>query len=96
MQDRYTFFDLGGILMEGYIGEVRLFAGTYAPLNWAFCEGQVMAIADNMALFSILGAQFGGDGRTTFALPKLDPVKSEQGVGVRYIICLNGIYPSRD
>ncbi|MFC3880799.1 phage tail protein [Algoriphagus namhaensis] len=57
--------------MEGMIGEVRLFGGNFAPRTWAFCEGQLLAIAQNSALFSILGTIYGGDGRTTFALPDL-------------------------
>ncbi len=57
---------------EGYfIGEIRLFAGNFAPRGWAFCNGQLLSIAQNTALFSILGTTYGGDGRTTFALPDL-------------------------
>jgi microcystin-dependent protein len=57
--------------MEGYLGEVRLFAGTFAPKNWAFCDGLLIQIASNRALFSLLGNRFGGDGRTMFGLPDL-------------------------
>ncbi len=57
--------------MEPFIGEIKLFAGNFAPRGWAFCDGQLMPIAQWQALFSILGTQFGGDGRTTFALPDL-------------------------
>ncbi|WP_373398748.1 tail fiber protein [Algoriphagus halophilus] len=57
--------------MEPTIGEIRLFAGNFAPRSWAFCNGQLLAIAQNSALFSILGTIYGGDGRTTFALPDL-------------------------
>lgn len=57
--------------MEGYIGEIRMFGGNFAPKNWAFCSGQLLAIASNTALFSILGTTYGGDGKTTFALPDL-------------------------
>ena len=57
--------------MEDYIGEVRMFAGNFAPRNWAFCEGQTLSIADNQALFAIIGTIYGGDGRTTFRLPDL-------------------------
>ena len=53
------------------IGEIQMFAGNFAPRGWAFCEGQLLAIASNTALFSILGTRYGGDGRTTFALPDL-------------------------
>ena len=53
------------------IGEVRMFAGNFAPRTWAFCEGQLLPISSNTALFSIIGTIYGGDGRTTFALPDL-------------------------
>lgn len=54
-----------------FLGEIRLFAGTFAPDGWAFCNGQLLAIADNDALFTIIGTTYGGDGQTTFALPDL-------------------------
>ena len=65
--------------MEGTIGEIRIFAGNFAPRNWAFCQGQLIAINSNQALFSILGTVYGGDGRTTFGLPDL---KARTAVGV--------------
>lgn len=74
-----------------YLGEVTMFAGNYAPRGWAFCDGQMLAIADYNALFSLLGTMYGGDGRTTFALPDLRgraPVHSgngNQGPGLRAI-----------
>ncbi|PWK13483.1 phage tail protein [Tumebacillus permanentifrigoris] len=58
-------------MAEAFIGEIRVFAGNFAPRDWAFCNGQLMSIAQNTALFSLLGTQYGGDGRTTFALPNL-------------------------
>jgi microcystin-dependent protein len=57
--------------MEGYLGQVVMFGGNFAPRGWAFCQGQPMSIAQNTALFSILGTTYGGDGQTTFALPDL-------------------------
>lgn len=57
--------------MEGTIGEIRLFAGNFAPRSWAFCDGQLLAISSNTALFSIIGTIYGGDGRSTMALPDL-------------------------
>ncbi len=57
--------------MEPMIGEIRMFGGNFAPRAWAFCNGQLLAISQNQALFSILGTTYGGDGRTTFALPDL-------------------------
>ena len=86
--------------MEGYIGEIRLFAGNFAPRYWAFCDGQLLDISNNSALFSILGTKYGGDGRTTFALPKIAPVlgadTDKTYDDLRYIICMSGIYPTRD
>lgn len=57
--------------MEGTMGEIRLFGGNFAPRNWAYCEGQLMSIVANTALFSLLGTTYGGDGRTTFGIPDL-------------------------
>jgi microcystin-dependent protein len=57
--------------MEGYIGEIRMFASNFSPRNWAYCNGQLLSIAANQALFAILGVTYGGDGRTTFALPDM-------------------------
>lgn len=56
---------------EGFLGEIKMFAGNFAPRNFAFCNGQILQISQNTALFSILGTTYGGDGRTTFALPDL-------------------------
>jgi microcystin-dependent protein len=53
------------------VGEIRLFAGNFAPLNWAFCDGQVLSIAQNDVLFELIGTTYGGDGQSTFALPDL-------------------------
>ncbi|MCG8804104.1 phage tail protein [Tenacibaculum finnmarkense] len=53
------------------LGEVKIFAGNFAPRGWAFCDGQLLAISSNQALFSIIGTIYGGDGRTTFGLPDL-------------------------
>jgi len=57
--------------MDPFIGEIVMFAGNFAPRAWAFCEGQLLPINSNQALFSILGTTYGGDGRTTFGLPDL-------------------------
>jgi len=76
--------------MEGTLGEVKYFAGTFPPRCWAFCHGELLPIAENTALFSILGTQYGGDGRTTFGLPKIEDLN-----GCKAIICLEGTYPSR-
>ena len=69
------------------IGEVRMFAGNFAPKNWAYCQGQIIAIASNTALFSILGTTYGGNGTTTFALPNMSGracVGAGQGPGLSY------------
>jgi microcystin-dependent protein len=68
-----------------FIGEVRLFGGNFAPRGYAFCNGQILSIAQNTALFSILGTTYGGNGQTTFALPDLRgrvPVGFGQGPGL--------------
>lgn len=55
--------------MEGYIAQIKLFAANFAPRNWAYCQGQVISISQNTALFSLLGTTYGGNGQTTFQLP---------------------------
>jgi len=68
-----------------YLGEVRMFAGSFAPQGWALCDGQILSVASNTALFNVLGARFGGDGVTTFALPDLRgraPLGPGQGPGL--------------
>jgi microcystin-dependent protein len=71
--------------MEGMIGEIRLFGGNFAPRSWALCDGQLLSISSNTALFSILGTTYGGDGRSTFALPDLRgraPIHAGHGPGL--------------
>lgn len=68
----FGLFIMPAFAQEGFLGEIRLFAGNFAPRGWALCEGQLLPINTNTALFSILGTQYGGDGRTSFALPKLE------------------------
>ena len=64
------------------IGEIIMFAGNFAPRGWAFCDGQLLSISQNTALFSILGTTYGGDGRTTFGLPDLrGRVPVGEGIG---------------
>lgn len=72
--------------MEPLLGSIILFAGNFAPRGFALCQGQLMSIAQNTALFSILGTTYGGDGRTTFALPDLRgrvPLGTGQGPGLQ-------------
>jgi microcystin-dependent protein len=54
-----------------YVGEIRMFAGNFAPAGWAFCDGAPMAISENDTLFNVIGTTYGGDGQTTFNLPNL-------------------------
>ena len=73
--------------VETFLGEIRMFAGNFAPKGWAFCQGQLLLIAQNQALFALLGTTYGGDGRTTFALPDLRgraPIGFGQGPGLSY------------
>ena len=65
------FSNLKTYAQEGFIGEIRMFGGNFAPRTWALCDGQLLPISQNPALFSILGTTYGGDGRTTFGLPDL-------------------------
>lgn len=71
--------------MEMYIGQIIMFGGNFAPRSWALCDGQLLPISSYSALFSILGTTYGGDGRTTFALPDLRgsvPVHAGTGPGI--------------
>jgi microcystin-dependent protein len=72
--------------MEGaYFGEIRMFAGTFAPIDWAFCEGQMLPVRAHSQLFAVLGTKFGGDGVTNFGLPNLNrkiPIGAGAGPGL--------------
>ena len=70
---------------EPYVGEIRMFAGSFAPAGWALCQGQSMSIAENETLFNLIGTTYGGDGQETFNLPNLAgrvPVHMGQGTGI--------------
>ncbi|HWF49166.1 MAG TPA: tail fiber protein [Solirubrobacteraceae bacterium] len=70
-------------MSEPFLGEIRMFGFNFAPQGWAFCNGQTLPIAQNTALFALLGTQYGGNGQTTFALPNLQSrVAIHQGTGV--------------
>lgn len=72
-------------MSEPFIAEIRIFAGNFAPRSWAFCDGQLLPIAQNTALFSLIGTTYGGDGRTTTALPNLEgraPMHPGRGPGL--------------
>ncbi|MGZ4107821.1 MAG: phage tail protein [Tumebacillaceae bacterium] len=90
-------------MSEPYLSEVRMFAGNFAPRGWALCQGQLLSIAQNEALFSLLGTTYGGDGQTTFALPDLQgrvPIHANptypQGAkgGTEAVTLLTGQIPS--
>ncbi|SCX82222.1 phage tail protein [Alkaliphilus peptidifermentans] len=71
--------------MDPFIGEIRIFAGNFPPKDWAFCDGQILQISQNTALYSVIGNRYGGDGGTTFALPNLrgkTPMSYGQGPGL--------------
>src|SRR5690349_13472254 len=68
-----------------FVAEIRIFTGNFAPKGWALCDGQLMPISQNTALFSLLGTTYGGDGKSTFALPNLQgsaPMQAGQGPGL--------------
>lgn len=72
-------------MSEPFIAEIRIFAGNFAPRGWAFCDGQLLPISENTALFSLIGTTYGGDGRTTTALPNLEgraPMGAGRGPGL--------------
>jgi microcystin-dependent protein len=75
---------------DPFLAEIRIFGGNFAPRGWALCNGQLMSISQNTALFALLGTTYGGDGRVTFGLPNLQgstPMQSGQGPGLspRYL-----------
>ncbi|MBN8504016.1 MAG: phage tail protein [Burkholderiales bacterium] len=72
-------------MSEPFIGEIRMFGGNFAPRGWALCNGQIISIAQNTALFSLLGTTYGGNGQTTFGLPNMQgrmPMHAGQGPGL--------------
>jgi microcystin-dependent protein len=72
-------------MSDAFVGEIRLFAGNFPPAGWAFCNGQLLPIAQNTALFSLLGTNYGGDGRSNFGLPNLQgrmPLGAGNGPGL--------------
>jgi len=72
-------------MSEPFVAEIRIFAGNFAPRGWAFCNGQLLPISQNTALFSLIGTTYGGDGRTTTALPNLEgraPMQPGRGPGL--------------
>jgi microcystin-dependent protein len=78
--------------MNPFIGEIRTFGFNFAPEYWLQCNGQLLPISQNTALFSLLGTMYGGDGRTTFGLPDMPPVSES---GPYYCIAQQGVFPHR-
>lgn len=85
-------------MSEPFIAEIRAFGFNFAPRGWAFCDGQLMPIAQNTALFSLVGTNFGGDGRSNFGLPNLQasvPLQQGQGPGLSdYVLGESGGVPT--
>lgn len=78
-------------MSDDTLGFIRLSTISFVPQNYAACNGALLPIMQNQALYSLLGVNFGGDGKTTFALPKItSPVKN-----CVYVICTSGLYPMR-
>src|SRR5436305_10346690 len=82
-------------MAQPYVGEIRIFAGNFAPAGWMFCDGQLLPISENETLFNLIGTTYGGDGQSTFALPDLRgrvPLHLGQGPGLsnNYILAENG------
>lgn len=78
--------------MEEYLGTIKLYGGNFVPLGYLECNGQLLPVNQNQALYSILGNTYGGNIQSlTFALPKLTPPDQH----MRYIMCVEGIYPQR-
>jgi len=92
-------------MSDPLIGEIRMFAGSFAPRGWELCDGRLLSISQHSALFSVLGTAYGGDGMTTFALPDLrsfDPVGErppsappQPHTPVNFIIAKEGAFPAR-
>src|SRR5262245_12032384 len=80
---------------EPYLGEIETFAFNFCPTGWAALNGQLLLINTNTALFALLGTTYGGDGKTTVALPTAKPIFTATGAPLRQCIALQGIFPSR-
>lgn len=84
--------------MDYYLGEIGLFAINYQPKGWVLCDGSLLSVSSNQALFALLGNRFGGDGRTSFAIPDLrtSMFGNSPDFKIEYYICINGIFPQRE
>lgn len=80
-------------MAQPYVGEIRIFAGNFAPAGWMFCEGQILPISENETLFQLIGTTYGGDGQSTFALPDLRgrlPLHVGAGGGGSFVLAETG------
>ena len=76
-------------MAQPYVGEIRMFAGNFAPVGWMFCDGQLLAISENETLFQLIGTTYGGDGQSTFALPNLQsrvPIHMGTNAGQTFLL----------
>ncbi|MEJ8571453.1 phage tail protein [Microbaculum marinum] len=81
---------------EPYLGEIQTFASNFCPRGYLAANGQILPIAQNTALFSLLGNAYGGNGVSTFALPTLKPIFTTTGAPLQQCIAITGLYPPRD
>ena len=80
-------------MAQPYVGEIRMFAGNFAPAGWQMCEGQLLPISENETLFQLIGTTYGGDGQSTFGLPDLRgraPIHMGTGGGSTYVLAETG------
>ncbi len=82
----------GGDAMDPYVSELRFFAFDWAPQGWQICDGSLPSLSQNEVLYSLIGTNYGGDGRSNFAVPKMPSPLGTQG---RWCIALVGNYPQR-
>ncbi len=80
--------------MDYFIGTIELFPYTFEQMGWLYCNGQTLNITGYDALFALIGNQYGGDGTNTFAVPNM--LGEEPIPGLHYLICYDGIFPTRD
>ena len=78
-----------------FIGEVRAFSFTFAPQGWLACDGSLLPIMENRALYSLLGTTYGGDGKSTFGLPNIPGLQAADDTSLVYCIAIVGVFPAR-
>lgn len=81
--------------MEELIGTIKLFAGTYCPEGYIYCDGQRLSINGNQALYAVIGSQYGFYDPTSFSIPNLNKTPVVEGSNMKYIMCVNGVFPPR-